>query len=544
MKEKSINTEFDLSKLWIVLIALVNILLLLGYWILDNREAFLFLTKHPIVILPYLFDKLGIAKCTLFILLIVGFIPIIIALPSSNKSKKPQVIRGTKVFESDSEMKIVMKKKCIEEIKEQLKKKKVSIFKKSKIAKETYKKHFDNYMKIAGISLPHELENRGFFFFGDPGSGKTQSIKQILTTIKSREDFRGIIFDRNGEMLRTFYDPDKDLIFNPFDKRSIGWCHTSEKGVRPETIAESLIPPPLDTMGPSSHFPIAAAVVLGLIFHKTRTNQQVYRMITKSFEELQADLQNTLASAYLAEARQASSVVATANNFCKFYRYLIDTDKDQISFYNWGYQDDPRWIFVTLKENDASVLKPLHSMLFELMIKGLISNQNRKLKTAIIIDELGALNRLDSLPRLLSEGRKFLACPFLGTQTQAQITKTYRIEVTRILLQGALVKVILRCSDPETAEAMAQIIGKREILRYNTNISRTPRNLKSPATKTTTTVQNYSESFAILASEFINQDDREGYLKIGKYISPITVPYVAYPDLHEGFIDRDAELNH
>ena len=109
MKEKNINTEFDLSKLWIVLIALVNILLLLGYWILDNTEAFRFLTKHPIVILPYLFDKLGIAKCTLFILLIVGFIPIIIALPSSNKSKKSQVIRGTKVFESDSEMKIVMK---------------------------------------------------------------------------------------------------------------------------------------------------------------------------------------------------------------------------------------------------------------------------------------------------------------------------------------------------------------------------------------------------------------------------------------------------
>ena len=35
------------------------------------------------------------------------------------------------------------------------------------------------------------------------------------------------------------------------------------------------------------------------------------------------------------------------------------------------------------------------------MLKGLLSNQNRTIKTAIIIDELGALNQLPSLHRYL-----------------------------------------------------------------------------------------------------------------------------------------------
>ena len=133
-------------------------------------------------------------------------------------------------------------------------------------------------------------------------------------------------------------------------------------------------------------------------------------------------------------------------------------------------------------------------MLFELMLKGLLSNQNRKIKTAIIIDELGALNKLDSLKRLLNESRKFLGCPFLGTQTHAQIAEIYGDKETSILLQGTLVKLMLRCSDPETADKMAVLIGKREVLRYKTNQSKTAATFKSPASKTKTIVEDYSHS--------------------------------------------------
>ena len=539
MKNTNINVEFDFSKLWIALFILFDLLLFAGYWVLKNKEVAVFLIEHPIIILPYLIDKIGMVKLLLGGITIVGFIPFMIALPSTRKSKKPQVVRGAEVTDGD-EFKVIMQSKCIEEIEEQFKESnnKLGKFKRKNLARKVYERNKKQYVKIANIPLPQKLENRGFFFFGDPGTGKSQSIKQALSVIKNRPDVRGIIFDRNGEMLKQFYDPNKDLIYNPFDARSVDWCHTYEKGVRPETMAEALIPPPL-AGAPNPFFQTAAGVVVGEIFRKAKSNQQVYQMLTKSDEEVKSDLEGTIASRYLADVKLASSVVSTANNYCKFYRYVGNQKDYKISFFNWAYRDDPRWIFVTLKENDAPVLQPLHSMLFELMLKGLLSNQHRKLKTAIIIDELGALNRLDSLGRLLSESRKFKGCPFLGTQTQAQITKIYGREETSILLQGTLIKLMLRCSDPETADTMAKLIGKREILRYKTNESKTSATFKSPASKTKSTVQDYNESFAVLSSEIQNRHDLEGYLKVGGLTSKVQVIYQNFPDMYPDFIDID-----
>ena len=164
------------------------------------------------------------------------------------------------------------------------------------------------------------------------------------------------------------------------------------------------------------------------------SNKDLYQALIKKDEDLRNIVGGSLAERYLAEPKLASSVVSSANNFCKFYRDIQERKDENISFYEWGYNDNPRWLFISLTENDAPILKPLHSMLFELMLKGLLSNQNRQLKTVIVIDELGALNRLDSLGRLLSESRKFRGCPILGTQTPAQITKIYGKEETLSLI--------------------------------------------------------------------------------------------------------------
>ena len=365
----SSSKEFDFTKLWITLFILFDLLLALGYWILKNLEVTAFLIQHPVVILPYLIDSYGIFRILLAILIIISFVPFIIALPSTNKSKESKVIRGARIIGNDK-LREIMMETCILEIDEQLKianrkyrsskleaivKETVERPKRKATAKKIYGREKESYIQIGGIPMPRQLENRGFFFFGDPGTGKSQSIKQALSVIKKRSDFRGIIFDRNGEMLKQFYDPSKDIIYNPFDRRSADWCHVYEKGVRPETMAEALIPPPLP--GETPYFKHAARVVVGEIFRKAKTNQQVYELITRSDEEVKSDLQGTLAARYVAEVKLASSVLSTAINYCKFYLYVDKPKSNKISFYNWAYNDDPRWIFVTLKENDAPVLK-------------------------------------------------------------------------------------------------------------------------------------------------------------------------------------------
>jgi hypothetical protein len=96
---------------------------------------------------------------------------------------------------------------------------------------------------------------------------------------------------------------------------------------------------------------------------------------------------------------------------------------------------------------------------------------------------------------------------------------------------------MLRCSDPETADTMAKLIGKHEILRYKTNHSKTAANFKSPASKTKTTVQDYNESFAVLPSEIQNQKDLYGYLKVGELAARVQVQYQPFSDRHPDFED-------
>ncbi len=95
--------------------------------------------------------------------------------------------------------------------------------------------------EIAGIEIPSDLENLGFFFVGSPGSGKTQAIKRLLAILRERPDFRVMVLDRNGELLESFYQEGGDLLFNPKDARSVNWNHGDE-GMEPETIAAALVP--------------------------------------------------------------------------------------------------------------------------------------------------------------------------------------------------------------------------------------------------------------------------------------------------------------
>jgi type IV secretory pathway TraG/TraD family ATPase VirD4 len=165
--------------------------------------------------------------------------------------------------------------------------------------------------------------------------------------------------------------------------------------------------------------------------------------------------------------------------------------------------------------------KPLYSMVFELIIRGLLSNESRKIKTAIIIDELGALQPLNSLSRLLAEGRKFKATPIIATQTVAQIDQLYGRYERQILLQGTATKLILNCRDPDSARTMAEIIGNQEVLEE----------YRDSQGKITSAIRERS---VVMPSEIQNLPALLGYLMLGSgtpivkaEITPTDYPAIA-----------------
>ena len=88
------------------------------------------------------------------------------------------------------------------------------------------------------ISLPLKHLTRGTSIFGDPGSGKSRLMKLLHDDIRRLcPDIPILIHDPKGEWLRTCYDPATDLIFAPYDKRSVGWDIFREIEENPQILA-------------------------------------------------------------------------------------------------------------------------------------------------------------------------------------------------------------------------------------------------------------------------------------------------------------------
>ena len=478
-------------------------LLLLVWWGMDNTEVALFLIEYPVLILPYLLEKLvdkfGYFKLFLFTFILTFIAIFLLFKPKDLLGKhNKNVLRGAKVI-PNRQLKAILKKKPRFKNKPQL--------------------------KIAEIPIPAEYENLGFFMFGSPGTGKTQAISQMTATLRERSDFRAIIFDRSGEMLEKFYDSTRDIIFNPFDARSVAWSHVMESA-RPETMAAALIPRESEK---EPFFSNAGRVVMAELFRQTGSNQELWSLLKSDTKKINSFIAETLAARYTGEERSAASVLSTVSNYCQFYPYLTKPQNKTISFFDWARTDHPGWIFITLEENDSELLKPLHSLIFELMLKGLLSNKHRKMKTAIVIDELGALNQLPSLHRLMSESRKYGGCPILGTQTKSQITKIYGKDDTSTILQGTQTKLILRSVDHETAVSMADIIGKQEYIHIAENYSHSRRAGRIGNSKTDSFNEQIRESYAVMPDEIKSLSKLSGYLKIDQYCAPIKLKPRNFP---------------
>jgi hypothetical protein len=73
------------------------------------------------------------------------------------------------------------------------------------------------YLKLTrNINLPFKLQVRHGFVVGVSGSGKSMFLKGIIQQLR-KQKAKAVIFDIKGEYLSMFYDPTKDVVFNPLD---------------------------------------------------------------------------------------------------------------------------------------------------------------------------------------------------------------------------------------------------------------------------------------------------------------------------------------
>ncbi|MGH9436221.1 MAG: type IV secretion system DNA-binding domain-containing protein, partial [Terriglobia bacterium] len=100
-----------------------------------------------------------------------------------------------------------------------------------------------SFARVKGSRLRVEKrhESQHIQIIGDPGSGKTQAIMQILDQAEAQDE-AAIIYDPHLEFAVRYYRPDRgDLIANPLDERCFSWCPTDELDLSDSATAEATV---------------------------------------------------------------------------------------------------------------------------------------------------------------------------------------------------------------------------------------------------------------------------------------------------------------
>ena len=70
------------------------------------------------------------------------------------------------------------------------------------------------------LTVPRAEENEGLLLHGDPGTGKSQVIHQLLDGIAERHPSEGVVcYDPAGEFIAAHFDPKTDIVLNPLEDR-------------------------------------------------------------------------------------------------------------------------------------------------------------------------------------------------------------------------------------------------------------------------------------------------------------------------------------
>lgn len=332
---------------------------------------------------------------------------------------------------------------------------------------------------LGGVPIPVENEPVHFLFVGGIGSGKTLAFRQALEAIR-RQDQRAIIADPGGEFLGSFFR-DGDVILNPFDARAASWSPLAEmRGPwDAERLAKSIIP---DGKGAEAEWNLYAqqifAAVLERLWDKgTATNGELVRILTISESAELRELVAGLPAQRMFESgneRFLGSVLAIVSSYAKPLSWL-DPAAGQASFSirRWIESESRGWVYLSYRDDQLASIRPLIAAWVDVVATAILTLQeDRERRVWLVLDEFAGLGKIQSIEPFLTKARKCGGCALLGLQAISQLYDTYGREKAKTLLSSLGTWLVLRQSDPETAEAMSLYLGDREVLRQNESGSR------------------------------------------------------------------------
>ncbi len=287
---------------------------------------------------------------------------------------------------------------------------------------------------------------------GTTGAGKFVAIRKMLRWIRQRGD-KAIIYDKGCDFVSKFYNPETNVILNPFDERCANWNVWSDANEAPdfESLAAALIPQhgegdPFWVDSARTIFAATAYQMMKQKKHDCTTENLLHLILTSELSTLGEHLKGTEANSLVSDRieKTAISIKSVLATYIKSLRYLHGLDekgsngqpiRPTFSINDWG-QDESKQGFLFLSSNarQHTALRPLISMWLAIAsnaILGMEPDEDRRIW--VIIDEMPTLHKLPELTHIISEVRKFGGCYLLGLQSYAQLETTYGRNAARVI---------------------------------------------------------------------------------------------------------------
>ena len=190
------------------------------------------------------------------------------------------------------------------------------------------------------------------------------------------------------------------------------------------------------------------------------------------------------------------------------------------------------FIFITSTPSSRDSLRPLTTLLFDVLLTKLCSRDRRGCRPVwLFLDEVASLDTIPQLPTALTMGRKAQMKIVLGLQNRAQLEMRYDLEAETIMSQP-YTKIILRLSDSRSAEMAAKCVGDQEAEDQRESRSRGGRHNKSSSTE-------IRMRPAVMPAEIENWPDGCGILKVPGLCVKLEFPYIQGKAKHPGFIPSE-----
>ena len=323
---------------------------------------------------------------------------------------------------------------------------------------------------LVGVPLPGKSDLGNLVFCGDPGCGKTVTLRDLLASIRSSGK-KAIVFDPNGELISYFYRPDTDIILNPLDARSVTWDIWSDCRRHQDymTVASNLIP----EQDHNSRWVYGAQLVMAELARReseqgSPSNDRLMASIKAVEDDDVRDiLKDTVAATIIAEHGDEACygirgiLIAALKPLQE-----LDGKGSRFSVRRWAFNESSdSWLFIGSHVSEQEAMRPLTSAWMDLALKTLLSLMPDHLRRFfVVIDDLHALNRIQSLPDLMVQSRRLGVCTAIGIQTVSQIRNVYGDEACKTMLRSGENLVAMRAKDSETLQWMTSRLGSRDTL--------------------------------------------------------------------------------